>query len=142
MNKGKFNLMAAAALGIVLLFSCALDEEQNLLFRLKDTVKVAGVWVKSGSTNRFTFASDGSFTAKVDGYSSSGTFHYRELQTSIYDSRYKRIYAYFDLNWAAPLLGPSGTSSLRSNLQVMRNPNGDLYFDWPDGSANEYVQTQ
>ncbi len=121
----KIKLIVSFFLLTPMLFSCEIDEESNLLFKLKDTLQAAGIWQASGGTDKFEFFSDGTFTAKIDGKAGSGTFVYSlNTNESIWSSNNK--IATFALTW-----NRRSTTILFTDykkLTVKEELNGDRYF--------------
>ena len=78
MHKIKPTCLLAVLLSISALLACTIDEEENLLFGLKDSLRAAGKWQSQNGTDGFTFKTDATFTARVDGNTGSGRFHYHE----------------------------------------------------------------
>ena len=113
---------------LVLLFSCEIDEEKDLLFQLKDAIRASGTW-QIGLDN-FKFEVNGEFRARIGSNTGSGTFRYYETTSeSIFDSR-KKV-AEFRLSWE------SGSLKRETTLEVIKRSNGDLYFRY-DG--REFTQ--
>ena len=108
----------------LVLLSCEIDEEKDLLFNLKDALKASGTW--QNELNKFDFEINGKFSVRIGGSTGSGTYRYYEtISESIFSSG-KQV-ATFILTWHQR---PSGSGITRESLQVFEKTNGDLYFDY------------
>ena len=132
MHKIKPACLLAGILSISVLFACTIDEEKNLLFELKDSLRAAGKWQSQNGTDGFTFKTDAIFTTRFGGHTGSGRFHYRETTSESIFKRFDSV-AEFVLTWE---LGPQKGQT--EFLNVKKRSNGDLYFEY-DGE--EYTQT-
>ena len=106
----------------LVLLSCEIDEEKDLLFNLKDALKASGTW--QNKLNKFDFEINGKFSVRIGGSTGSGTYRYYE---TIFN-RGKQV-ATFVLTWHQR---PSGSGITRESLQVFEKGNGDLYFEHDD----------
>ena len=135
MHKIKPTCLLAVLLSISALLACTIDEEENLLFGLKDSLRAAGKWQSQNGTEGFTFKTDATFTARVGGHTGSGRFHYRETTSkSVFYT--DQSVAEFVLTWE---LGELETKPDKTkSLNVKKRSNGDLYFEY---RGKEYTQT-
>ena len=114
---------------LVLLFSCEIDEEEDLLFQLKDAIRASGTWQTTG-LDKFDFEVNGDFTARIDSNTGNGTFRYYETTSESIFNTGNQV-AEFHLSWK------QGAGSQETILKVRKRSNGDLYFRY---DSREFTQ--
>ena len=108
----------------LVLLSCEIDEEKDLLFNLKNALKASGTWQAIG-LDKFDFEVNGNFTVRIGSNTGSGTYRYDEtINESIFSSG-KQI-GEFRLSWKQ---GPPALPNT-TPLKVKKRVNGDLYFEY------------
>lgn len=119
---------------LILLFSCEIDEEKNLLFNLKDALKASGTWQAATGLDKFDFEVDGDFSVRIGSSSGNGTYRYYETTSESIFSSGKQV-AKFRLIWKHGPTALTGTTTLK----VLKKANGDLYFDY---NGSQFTQTK
>ncbi|WGK69563.1 hypothetical protein P0082_01510 [Candidatus Haliotispira prima] len=132
MKKTRLVLFCSILLSSLVLFSCQIVEEDNLLFQLKDNLRAAGTWQSGIGSNLFKFETGGLFTASIGGAEGNGSFRYSE------DTFSSTRVGIFSLYWKKNQIDPTKVNS-NQYFDVYKRSNGDLYFTF---SSQIYIQTQ